>query len=137
MKQFFTIILTALAITSYAASNDSTQFSVVKHSQATFITLDDTTGIAIMPKGIAFVSGDAVIGLVKAENGAVLVHGLPQEDGSIKGISVSSDGSIVHINASKIVIVRKAFISHAQADNELLSGEEYYLIGDRIVYRKP
>lgn len=137
MKQFFTIILAALAITSHAASNDSTQFSVVKHSQATFTTLDDTTGLAIMPEGIAFVSGDAVIGLVKAENGSILVHGLPQEDGSIKGISVSADGSIVHINASKIVIVRKAFISHAQADNELLSGEEYYLIGDRIVYRKP
>lgn len=137
MKSLITFFLAILTISAFAASNDSTNYSVVKHSQATFTTLDDTTGLAIMPEGAAFISGESIIGLVKTESGVITVIGKPTEDGKIKGISISADGNTVFINASVVVIMRKTFSSHAEADAALISGEEYFLTGDRLVYRKP
>lgn len=137
MKSAITFFLAILIVSAFAVSNDSTNYSVVKHSQATFTTLDDTTGLAIMPEGAAFISGESIIGLVKTESGVITVIGKPTEDGKIKGISISPDGNSVFINASVVVIVRKTFASHAEADAALLSGEEYYLAGDRLTYHKP
>lgn len=137
MKSAITFFLAILTVSAFAASNDSTNYSVVKHSQATFTTLDDTTGLAIMPEGAAFISGESVLGLVKTESGVITVIGQPTEDGKIKGISISADGNTVFINASVVVIVRKTFASHAEANDALISGEEYYLAGDRLTYHKP
>lgn len=137
MKSLFTFFLAILTVSAFAASNDSNNYSVVKHSQPTFTTLDDSTGIAIMTEGVGFVSNNAGIALWKTEAGVIVAVGVKDANEDLKGIIISSNGELMKIEASHIIIQRKAFISHAQADNELLSGEEYYLIGDRIVYRKP
>lgn len=135
MKSIFTFIFAVITFTAFAASNDST-ISTTKLSQSNFTSVNDSIGIALTAEAAAFVQGDNVIGLVATESGVIKVVGLTTEQG-IKGISVSHDGSIVFINASKVVITRKSFASHEAADAELLTGEEYYLTGDRIVYRKP
>ena len=135
MKSTFTFLFAVIIFMAFAESNDS-KISTTKLSQANFTHVNDSIGVALTAEGAAFVQGDNVIGLVGTESGVIKVVGLTTEQG-IKGISVSHDGSIVFINASTVVITRKEFISHAQADNELISGEEYYLTGDRIVYRKP
>lgn len=135
MKSIFTFILALITFSAFAASNDST-ISTTKLSQANFTHVNDSIGVALTAEGAAFVQGDNVIGLVATESGVIKVVGVATETG-ILGISVSHDGSIVFINASKVVISRKSFASHEAADAELLQGEEYYLTGDRIVYRKP
>lgn len=135
MKSIFTFILALITFSAFAASNDST-ISTTKLSQSNFTSVNDSIGVALTEQGAAFIQGDNLIGLVATESGVIKVVGLATEEG-IKGISVSHDGSIVFINASKVVISRKSFASHEAADAELLQGEEYYLTGDRIVYRKP
>jgi hypothetical protein len=135
MKSTFTFFFMLLSIAAFAASNDST-ISTTKLSQGNFTHVNDSIGIALTQEGAAFIQGDNVIGLVATESGVIKVVGVATENG-IKGLSISSDGEIVYINASKVVITRKSFASHEAADAELLQGEEYYLTGDRIVYRKP
>lgn len=135
MKSTFTFLLALITFTALAASNDSS-ISTTRLSQSNFTSVNDSIGVALTEQGAAFIQGDNVIGLVATESGVIKVVGLATEEG-IKGISVSHDGSIVFINASKVVISRKSFASHEAADAELLQGEEYYLTGDRIVYRKP
>lgn len=135
MKSTFNFVFMLLSIAAFAASNDST-ISTTKLSQGNFTSVNDSIGIALTREGAAFIEGDNVIGLLATESGVIKVVGVATENG-IKGLSISADGEIVYINASKVVITRKSFASHEAADAELLVGEEYYLTGDRIVYRKP
>jgi hypothetical protein len=137
MKSLFTIILSVLFTVSFAASNDSTTYSVVKHSQATIITYDDSTGLVIGGEGIGFISEDAGVSLWKTDEGVIVAIGTKDNEGNLKGIKILPNGNVLVLDAARVIITRKSFTSHAQADNELLSGEEYYLTGDRIVYRKP
>jgi hypothetical protein len=135
MKSTFTFLFMLLSIAVFAASNDST-ISTTKLSQGNFTSVNDSIGVALTQQGAAFIQGDNVIGLAATESGVIKVVGVATENG-IKGLSISADGEIVYINASKVVITRKSFASHEAADAALLQGEEYYLTGDRIVYRKP
>ena len=135
MKSTFIFLFMLLSIAAFAASNDST-ISTTKLSQGNFTHVNDSIGIALTQEGAAFIQGDNVIGLAATESGVIKVVGVATENG-IKGLSISADGEIVYINASKVVITRKSFSSHEAADAALLAGEEYYLTGDRIVYRKP
>ena len=137
MKSTFTFLFMLLSIAAIAASNDSTNFSYVKHSQPTVITYDDSTGIMIGNIGTGILGGESAIGAKKTEAGIILFFGRFDENDKLKGITFSEDGRSIIIDASSVVIVRKSFTSHADADTALQPGEEYYLIGDRIVYRKP
>jgi alanine dehydrogenase len=95
----------------------------------------DSIGFALTPDGVGIVSNTGKVVIVKTETGELIVIGNTEDE--IKGIRVTGDGKIVFINADTIVILRKTFASHSEADAELQVGEEYYLLGDRGVYRKP
>ena len=137
MKSTFTFLFMLLSIAAFAASNDSTTYSVVKHSQATIITYDDITGLVIGDEGTGFISDKAGVSLWKTDNGIIVAIGTKNNDGDLKGIKILPEGNVLIIDADKVIINKKSFASHAEADAALLSGEEYYLTGDRIVYRKP
>ena len=137
MKTIFTFFLAIITIASFASSNDSTTYSVVKYSQGTFITANDTIGLLIVEQGVGISRGDALIAIMQTENGVKLAMGTSDENNVIKGISISADANIIFINASTIVIARKSFVSHGEADAALISVEEYYLAGDRLTYHKP
>jgi hypothetical protein len=99
----------------------------------------DSIGFAITPDGVGMISqGYAQVVLYKIEDGSVIaIIGNLEAEGQIKGITVSGSGDITTITSNIIVISRKTFASHAEADADLQVGEEYFLTGDRNVYHKP
>lgn len=101
----------------------------------------DSIGFAIHPEGVGLISqGQANIILYKIqETGDVIavIGNLEQDDDLPKGILVDGQGNKVMITSNVILLNRKTFQSHAEADGFAQSGEEYYLAGDRGVYRKP
>lgn len=133
MKQILTIILAALAITSYAQEPTIT----IRYGEQIELN-QDSIGLAFLSNSVGFTSKGASIGLVKGffEGRVIAVVGNTNGD-SCRGLMVSTDGEMLTINSNVVVIVRKTFASHADADAALITGEEYYLEGDRIVYRKP
>ena len=112
--------------------------SKIKHDKLTAYTADDTTSLVLSPEGTAILGKDAVVGIVKGSDDYYILVGYPQDTTpKALGISIAQQGNVIFINAPVIVISRKTFSSHEAADAALLSGEEYYLQGDRLVYRKP
>jgi hypothetical protein len=104
----------------------------------------DSIGFIIHPDGVGIISqGEANVVLYEIrESGEVIaiIGSLDNVDELYdvpKGIVVSGQGDKVIITSDIVVIKRKTFASHAQADESLEPGEEYYLAGDRGVYRKP
>jgi hypothetical protein len=99
----------------------------------------DSMALAIIPGAIGLISpGQANIFLYKIEDGSVIaVMGNVESDDGPVGIVVSGDGKTIFINSQTVVIQRKTFQSHQEADAALIPGEEYYLAGDRSVYRRP
>jgi hypothetical protein len=119
-------------------------FGMMAHAQEAAMTLRitpqiemnaDSIGFALTPDGVGIVSNTGKVVVVKTETGELIAIGNIEDE--IKGIRVTGDGKIVFINADTIVILRQTFASHAEADAALQVGEEYYLQGDRGVYRKP
>lgn len=119
-------------------------FGMMAHAQEAAMTLRitpqiemnaDSIGFALTPDGVGIISNSAHVVVVKTEIGELIAIGNVEDE--IKGIRVTGDGEIVLINATTIVISRKTFNSHSEADAALQGGEEYYLQGDRGVYRKP
>lgn len=98
----------------------------------------DSIGFAFLTYAVGLISPDAKIFLYKVnDSGEVIaVIGNTDDESGPKGIKVSGDGNVVHINAECVVIERREFNSHQEADNALRVGEEYSLIGERIVYIK-
>jgi hypothetical protein len=98
----------------------------------------DSIGFAITPDGVGLISNSAKVVIFKtSDGGEAAVIGNLEDPSVVKGIYVAGDGARVVINASEIIIVRKEFTSHAEADLQLQKNEEYFLQGDRLVYRKP
>ena len=99
----------------------------------------DSMGVAIIPGAVGLLSqGQANVILYKIEDGNIIaVMGNVESDDGPVGIRVSGDGDTVFINSQTVVIHRKTFQSHQEADAALIPGEEYFLAGDRSVYRRP
>jgi len=101
----------------------------------------DSMGFAIHPDGVGLISnGQASIVLYRIqETGDVIavIGNLEQDDDLPKGILVDGLGKTVMVTSDVILLNRKTFASHAEADEIAETGEEYYLEGDRGVYRKP
>jgi hypothetical protein len=97
---------------------------------------DDSTGIEFHNFGVGFKSPNAAIGFGKFGETRLLMFCTTGGE-EPKGILMEEDGSMILIDATAIIIKRKTFASHAEADESLLQGEEYYISGDRGVYRKP
>ena len=137
------LLLLAVAFTGQMANAQS-----LPHEQEPSITLrlgeqvehnQDSMGIAFLNHAVGLISNDAKIYLYKVDGSrdVIAVMGNTDKDSGPTGIIVSPDGEYVQINSSKVVISRKTFASHSEADAALVSGEEYYLQGDRLTYHKP
>lgn len=127
--------LLLLAFLAFGMSANA-QDLVLARTGTTIEMNDDTTGIIFTNQGVGFSSPYAAIAIGRFEGKRFLIFETTGE-GEQKGIRMAEDGSKLIIKADAVIIFRKTFASHAQADSELLTGEEYYLAGDRGVYRKP
>ncbi len=132
MRYLFTLALLAIGMIAYA-QDENTAMTLRITPQFEFNA--DSIGFALTPDGVGIMGLEAAVAVTKTESGELIVIG-NTEDG-IKGIRVKGDGSIVFIDAATVVITRKVFASHSEADAALEVGEEYFLSGDRLVYRKP
>lgn len=132
MKAILSILTTFAAVMLIASEPPS---SKVKHDKTTYFTVNDTAGLFISETGAGVISvSGAIIGIGK-DTSEVIALGYIAD--TLKGIAISDIGKVITISAEKIIISRKTFTSHEAADAALAKGEEYYLQGDRLVYRKP
>lgn len=128
-------IFNAIAQDSTAAYQDPGLIKVVQlpSGKGMFASItDDAVGI---------MAETLVIGIGNDDDGKnIIVIGAPNEledsEDMPKGIIVTRDGTIL-LNSERVFIQRAEYGSHAEADLALLKGQEYYLIGDRNLYRKP
>lgn len=102
----------------------------------------DNIGFAIYPEGAGLISqGYANVILYKLpDTGEVIavVGNISDEEADLpKGLLVSGNGDTLYVTSATVIINRKSFNSHSEADDALEVGEEYFLKGDRSVYRKP
>ena len=127
--------LLLLALLAFGMSANA-QDLVLKRGGSTLELNTDSTGIQFHNFGVGFTSPNAAIGFAKFGDKRLLLFATTGE-GEPKGVLMEEDGSLLVIDATAIIIKRKTFASHAEADESLLAGEEYYISGDRGVYRKP
>lgn len=133
---FFALILTGLTVSAQTAAEPMPPITMRYGEQ---IELNaDSIGIAFLNYAVGLISKGATIALVKGDSASnvIAIIGNTSGDSPI-GLFVSADGQTLTINSNVVVISRKTFNSHGQADVALQTGEEYYLAGDRLVYRKP
>jgi hypothetical protein len=148
MKKILILILIVLSINAYA--NDSTYLSTTISTIPKIDMNVDSLGFAISDEGVGIISiannKSSNIILYKLENGEVIaIIGNADEpdpneiNGYVSdipnGIIVSNSGKTVFINAEKVIIKRREFNSHSEAESVLNINELYYLRGDRNVYR--
>jgi len=133
MKTLFLII--AIMFTGMVASAqdfEPTQIAIKPWG----IMNADSQAVVVMPEAVGLVGKSVFIAVNTFENKESAYVG-QSDDSGFKGICVAESGELVFINASKVIILRPKFASHADADASLINGQEYYLNGDRVVYRKP
>ena len=97
----------------------------------------DSQALVVSPDGVGIMSNSLIIGIDKYEGIESAYIGFSADGEDFKGIYVTNSGKGVIINADYVLILRPTFNSHAEADAALAVGQEYYLNGDRGVYRKP
>lgn len=115
---------------------------ITKVSQ--YETLENGIGFLLSPEigGAAIAGNDIYMGIVKdseTEEELIVIGKLESdEEGQTTGfgIIITQDGK-VGIKGKSLKISKPEFTSHEEASSALEKGEEYYLVGDRNVYRKP
>ena len=129
-----TIAMMTIGMMAHAQDSTETELlNVIRHSQSVYTTANDSTALAVTPDGVAIVHEGAAVGIAVTPKGVFMIMKTHDD----KGISISADGKVIFLNADTIIFARKTFSSHADADAALQVGEEYFLTGDRLVYRKP
>lgn len=133
MRTLFLLALLAFGMNVGAQSLQPTQMAV----QPIIIMNADSQALVVSPDGVGIMSNSIISAITKFEGKESAYIGFSAEGEDFTGIYVTDGGKTVFINAERVLIVRPKFNSHAEADSALLSGQEYYLNGDRGVYRKP
>ena len=131
-----TLILFALLVTGMVTNAQSLQPSQVA-VQPYVIMNTDSIAVAVTSEAVGLI-GKTIFSAITIDDGKEKIFiGNVDESGSFSGLIVEEGGKTVVINANNVLIIKPSFNSHLEADAALQSGQEYYLIGDRGVYRKP
>jgi len=101
------------------------------------LTNKDSISLIVSQDIVGFLGKELVSSMGHKDETEAYYIGNYDESDVFNGIIVYNKGKYIVISGSQIVILRKTFASHAEADESLLGGEEYYIAGDRGVYRKP
>jgi hypothetical protein len=109
-----------------------------------FEAIEEGIGFFASPedKAVGVASSKLKIGILKdVESGKEMlivgnVFSTPEGGTDGFGIAIDETG-LVSIKGSVLKVVKQEFVSHEAATETVESGEEYYLVGDRNVYRKP
>lgn len=133
MKTFFFIALLAIGMIAGAQTIKPTQLAI---SPLTIMNKDSIS--LVVSQDIVGVMGKSIVNAVGHKDSTEAVYiGWGDEENGFNGITVSDKGKFILIETSIVIIARPSFASHAQADASLYSGQEYFLMGDRAIYRKP
>ena len=132
MRTLLFLALLAFGMNAGAQSLEPSQVAI----QPIVLMSVDSQALVVLPNGAGILSVGMASMITKIEGKNSLMIG-DEGETEWKGIVVTDNGESIYINASKVVILRSKFNSHAEADAELATGQEYYLNGDRGVYRKP
>lgn len=130
-----TLLFLALLVTGMVANAQSLQPSQVAIQPIVLMSVD-SQALVVLPNGAGIQSVGMASMITKIEGKNSLMIG-DEGETEWKGIIVTDNGETIYITSSKVVILRPKFNSHSEADALLVSGQEYYLNGDRGVYRKP
>lgn len=131
-----TLILFALLAFGMNAGAQSLQPSQVA-VQPYVIMNTDSIAVAVTSEAVGLI-GKTIFSAITVDDGKEKIFiGNVDESGSFSGLIIEEGGKTVVINAESVLILRPKFNSHSEADALLVSGQEYYLNGDRGVYRKP
>lgn len=137
MNKIYTLMLIAIGMMAAVhAQTESLQPTIVA-VQPYVVMNTDSQAVVVTDEAVGIVGTSVFCAISEFENKENLYIGNSAENNGFKGIIVTDGGETVLILASKIIIIRPSFNSHAEADAQLTSGQEYYLNGDRGVYRKP
>lgn len=133
MRTLILLALLAFGMNAGAQSLQPTQMAV----QPIVLMNVDSQALVVSPQGVGIMTNTLINAITKHEGIESAYIGYSAEGEDFKSIFVTNGGKTVVINAESVIILRPKYNSHAEADSALLSGQEYYLNGDRGVYRKP
>lgn len=133
MRTLFLLALLAFGMNAGAQSLQPSQVAV----QPYVIMNTDSIAVAVTSEAVGLI-GKTIFSAITEDDGKEKIFiGNVDESGSFSGLIVEEGGKTVVINANNVLIIKPSFNSHLEADAALQKGQEYYLIGDRGVYRKP